>query len=377
VTGRPIQLVPSVQLACRACGERTPPDATRWRCNCGGLFDLEGPAFDGIVEADRQSLWRYGRALPFREPGTVERLLGLGEGLTSIVEEDIDGTAVHVKLEYASPTGSFKDRGAVTLVAAAVAVGATEIVVDSSGNAGTAISAYAARAGLRCSVFVPGGTSPKKLRQMGAHGAEVVEVPASREDTAAAAIKAVTDRAAFYASHVYSPFFFEGTKTYGLEVWEQLGTPDWLVLPVGNGTLVLGVALAYRELLAAGLAARLPRLLLVQAERSAPIADAFTTGSDHVAPVSNDGTIAEGIAIGAPARGDQLLEIVRAHGGTVVAVSEEAIANAAWRLAGRGLYVEPTAAAPLAGLLDALAGGVVERAASVVVPLSGSGLKAP
>jgi threonine synthase len=176
---------------------------------------------------------------------------------------------------------------------------------------------------------------------------------------------------------VYSPFFFEGTKTYGLEVWEQLGTPDWLVLPVGNGTLVLGVALAYRELLAAGLAARLPRLLLVQAERCAPIADAFTTGSDHVAPVSNDGTIAEGIAIGAPARGDQLLAIVRAHGGTVVAVSDEAIANAAGRLAGRGLYVEPTAAAPLAGLLDALAGGVVERTASVVVPLSGSGLKTP
>jgi threonine synthase len=227
-------------------------------------------------------------------------------------------------------------------------------------------------------VFVPGGTSPKKLRQMRAHGSDVVEVPGTREDTAAAAIEQVSRREAFYASHAYSPFFFEGTKTYGFELWEQLGSvPDWIVLPVGNGTLVLGVARAFDELEAIGLAERLPRLLLVQAERCAPIVAALRAGDDKVTAVTNGGTEAEGIAIAAPARGNQVLEVARRYRAEAVTVNDDELGAAGALLAARGLYVEPTAAAPLAGFLAAAVSGIVENASTVIVPLSGSGLKAP
>jgi threonine synthase len=324
------------------------------------------------------TLWRYAEALPFGPDDPVVAAISMGEGFTPLVPHRLDGVEVLLKLEFLSPTLSFKDRGAVVLVAQARALGAAELVADSSGNAGTAISAYAARAGLPCTVYVPGGTSPKKLRQMRAHGATVVEVDGSREDAATAAIEMVEAKRAYYASHVYNPFFFEGTKTYGLEIWEQLGWswPDLVVLPVGNGTLVLGVARALDELEAAGLIDHPPRLLLVQANGCAPIARAFVAGVEDVEPVSNEGTIAEGIAIGAPARGGQILAIVRRLGGTIVTVDDEAITAAVADLAARGLFVEPTAAAPLAGLAQYLAAHPEVRPDRVVAPLAGAGLKA-
>jgi threonine synthase len=225
-------------------------------------------------------------------------------------------------------------------------------------------------------VFVPAGTSDKKLRQMRAHGATVV-ASGTREDAAATAIETVTRRGAFYASHVYSPFFFEGTKTYGLELIEQLGRlPDRLVLPVGNGTLVLGVVRLLDALAGAGRIDALPHLLLVQSSACAPLAAALRSGAPAMTPVVNRGTVAEGIAIAAPPRGDQLIGIVRRLGATVVAVEDAEVTEATRWLASRGFYVEPTAAAPLAGLRAAISTGIVEAMATTVLPLSGTGLKA-
>ena len=339
-----------MRFRCGSCGTVVTPGPTTWRCGCGGAY----ARLDGTL------------------PSAVLERLTMGEGETPLVEVSLGGRAVVAKLELASPTLSFKDRGAVQVVAAAVTVGASEVVADSSGNAGTAIAAYAARAALPCTVFVSDAVAASKLAQMRAHGADVRLVAGSREDVAAAAVTAVERTGAFYASHVWNPWFFEGTKAYVHELHAQLGgrLPDVLLLPVGNGTLLLGAWRALQELQASGQIVELPRLVAVQAEACAPIAAAFAAGSAQVASVVNRGTVAEGIAIAAPARGAEVLAAVRATGGDVVTVTDDEVLAAQADLAKQGLFVEPTAAAPAAAVT------LLDPSASIAIPLSGAGLKA-
>ncbi|MBB5773408.1 pyridoxal-phosphate dependent enzyme [Nonomuraea jabiensis] len=359
---------------CR-CGRTHVVSADRWRCDCGGPLDLPVTAAVWPPRQETHSMWRHAGSIA----GAAELpwpAISLGEGLTPLVAA---GPRLRLKVEYASATGSFKDRGAVVLVALAKALGATRVVADSSGNAGTAVAAYAARAGLAAEIFVPGGTSEKKVRQIRGHGAEITLVDGSREDTAAAAAERVERAGLFYASHVHNPYFLEGTKTYALELFEQLGgtVPDTVVVPAGNGTLVLGAYRGFAALLAAGLVERLPRIVAVQAERCAPVAAAFDAGRDEVPAVPPAATLAEGIAIAAPARGGQLLRAVRESGGAVMTVSEQDIVEAHAGLAAQGFWVEPTGAVAYAAArrLEAVGSPLVEGGV-VVAPLCGSGLKA-
>jgi threonine synthase len=293
----------------------------------------------------------------------------MGEGNTPLIAVRLAGRDVRAKLEYASPTLSFKDRGAVFLVAAAVDLGAQRVVADSSGNAGVAIAAYAARAGLPCTVFVPAATAPMKVEAMRALGATVKTVDGSRERVATVAAAHVEDSGAFYASHVWNPWFFEGTKAYAHELWAQCGRrlPETIVLPAGNGTLVLGVWRGVQELLGAGDIDHAPRLVAVQAAACAPIAIAFTAGLDTVGPVTPRPTVAEGVAIAAPVRGGEILAAVRASGGSVETVTEEDIVSARRELAAQGLWVEPTAAVAAAA--------VAQLDGELVILLAGSGPK--
>jgi threonine synthase len=340
--------------------------------------------------AGASGLWRYREAIPV-DPACGARL-SMGEGLTPLITSGVDG--VSVKLEFLSPTGSFKDRGAVVLVARALARCAASLIADSSGNAGSAIAAYAARAGLPCRVFVPKATTAAKQAQIEAYGATLELVPGDRTATAQRAWAAVGEQKATYASHVYDPYFLQGTKTFAFEVWEQLGaTPDAVVIPAGNGTLLLGAWIGFSELRAAGLIASVPVLVAVQSERCAPLGAAFAQGADEPLTVPAQPTVAEGIAIPRPARGAEMLAAIRASGGVVVDVPEAAIASARTDLAARGLLVEPTAATAWAALGIARGLPALKRWAgvesepwtqarsalsgSVVVPLCGSGLKSP
>jgi threonine synthase len=331
---------------CIRCGATHEADAVRWRCDCGGWLDLPPPG-----------------------SGAQPEPVHLGEGRTPVVPVRIGGRTVQAKLEFLGPTLSFKDRGAAVLVGLARAVGARRLVADSSGNAGTALAAYAARAGLAIEVFVAASTAPAKLAQAVAHGADVVTVAGDREAVAAQAIARVEDTGAFYASHVYNPWFWEGTKHVVTELagTARTGLPSVLVLPAGNGTLVLGAHRALREL---DLLDRC-RIVAVQAERCAPIARADAAGVDDVEPVTNDGTVAEGIAIAAPARGAEVLAAVRRTGGRVVTVTDDEAATVGDELARQGLFVEPTAAAAAAGVLRL----TDDEAADAAVPLCGAGLK--
>lgn len=363
---------------CSACRAEHAIDASRWRCDCGGLLDLEGGtrAFPlAEVGARTTGLWRWAEALPFDPAGPYPPAVAMGEGRVPVLDARLGDRDVVVTLEYASPTLSFKDRGAAVLVAAAARVGAERLVADSSGNAGTAIAAYAARAGLACEVYVSSRVSPAKLAQIRAHGADLRTVDGDREAVAAAAVAAVEREGGFYASHVWNPLFHEGTKTWAFDVVLHLGAaPDVVVVPVGNGTLLLGAARGFSELLEAGVIDRVPRLVAVQAAACAPIARAFAAGYEGVPRVVDEGTVAEGIAIGAPARGAQCLAAVRATGGTVVSVGDDEVVAARAELAGQGLFVEPTAAAaPAAVRLP----GLRDHPGVVAVPLCGAGIKSP
>ncbi|WP_419785906.1 threonine synthase [Pseudodesulfovibrio sp.] len=360
------------EFVCRTCGERFPGESVRWRCDCGGLLDLDfTPALPVDKIASRApTLWRYREALPI--PAGAE--LSLGEGFTPLLPVEIGGREVLVKQEQLFPTGSYKDRGATVMIAMATHLGITDVVEDSSGNAGCAVAAYCAKAGVHCRIFVPADNSPGKLGQIELYGADLVPVPGSREDTAAACMDAAQDT--FYASHVYNPYFFHGTKTFAYEVVEQLGwkAPDTVVLPAGNGTLLIGAHLGFSELLQLGVIQSMPRLIAVQAAGCAPLATAFSSGAKYALDVSTSPTLAEGIAIAKPERGEQMLAAVRSTGGDFLTVNEEEIL-AAFRSMGRqGYCIEPTSAAIIAGAARHAAESAADEV--IVTAFTGHGLKA-
>ncbi|MGW3497023.1 pyridoxal-phosphate dependent enzyme [Streptomyces sp. NPDC001020] len=354
---------------CPVDGTRVSARSLDWCCPvCGGPLDLDfspTPAPLKSLLGRVNSMWRYAETLPLSGPS-----VSLGEGRTPLVELR---EGISAKLDFLMPTLSFKDRGAVLLAELALRLGPRQVVADSSGNAGTAIAAYCARAALPCTVYVPRGTSPKKLEQIGAHGARVHVVDGDREAAARAAREAADEPEVFYASHVFNPYFLHGTKTYVHELWEDLGgrLPEVLVLPVGNGTLLLGAALAVAELFAAGLIERRPALYAVQAAAVAPLAHAWEKGADDLVDVTPMApTAAEGIAIPRPPRARQILRAVRDSGGTFLTVTEDQIRHAQLDLASQGLYVESTGVACWAAVREGVLG---KRGA--VVPLCGAGLK--
>ncbi|MFF2652167.1 pyridoxal-phosphate dependent enzyme [Streptomyces sp. NPDC058045] len=357
---------------CPVDGARVPADSLAWCCpRCRGPLDLDFtpvPAPLSALTGRVNSLWRYAESLPLHDPRT-----SLGEGRTPLVS--LSGNVL-AKLDFLMPTLSFKDRGAVLLAELARRLGPDRVVADSSGNAGTSLAAYCARAALPCTVYIPAGTSAKKREQIAAHGARLEVVEGGREAAAAAARAAADTPGVFYASHVHNPYFLHGTKTYVLELWEGLGgeLPEVLVVPVGNGTLLLGAALAVAELHSAGLIERRPVLWAVQSAAVAPLAEAWRAGAEELTGrTAAAPTLAEGIAIPRPPRARQILRAVRSLDGAFLTVTEDQLRDAQRDLASRGLYVESTAAACWAAVRAHEA--FAEGGRTVALPLCGAGLK--
>ncbi len=314
-------------------------------------------------------MWRYRESIPIRHEAST---LSMGEGFTPLERMEINGSEVLIKIDYLFPTGSYKDRGASVLVSKMREWGVKKVVEDSSGNAGSAIAAYCAKAGIECDIYVPQATSPGKLVQIQAYGATVIRVEGSREKTAKRAMKAASGTP--YASHCWNPFFLHGTKTFAFEVWEQLGwrIPDTLVLPVGHGTLFLGAYLGFEELKEARLIKKIPRLVAVQSAFCAPLYQAFKKGWQETRPIEKKETVAEGIAIAEPVRGRQILEAIRETDGEVLVVTEKEILETMKAMGRRGHFIEPTSAATIAGLRQYLG---KRRREVVVSTLTGMGLK--
>jgi len=303
-------------------------------------------------------LWRYRRDLLIDgDPVT------LGEGATPLLRHG----QVWLKLEGISPTGSFKDRGASTAITAARAAGARTVVEDSSGNAGTSVAAYAAAAGLRARIFAPEDIVAAKARAIVALGAELVRVSGPRSAVTAAAIEAARD--AYDAGHARDDRFLEGTKTIAFELFEEMGSSlTDVITPVGQGTVLIGLAMGFADLVAAGRLERTPRLHGVQSEACAPLVRGAAIG--RPAPVVPQPSLADGIRIPEPTRSERSYAAVRYSGGRWLTVSEDAIGRA-WREAAHaGLLIEPTSAAALAGAR------ALNLPPSAAVIITGSGLKA-
>jgi threonine synthase len=360
-------------MVCRSCGGEFPLEERVWRCSCGGLLDLEFEADFPLekIRLRKPTMWRYREAIPISHDSNIISFL---EGYTPLLEVDLEDRTVLFKEDHLLPTGSFKDRGASVLISKARELRVGRVVEDSSGNAGCSIAAYSARAGIGCKIFVPWNVSPIKLIQMRSYGAEIVRVPGSREDAAAAALGAAEKE--YYASHSRNPFFLHGIKTFAFEVCEQLGwrAPDSVVLPVGNGTLLLGAYIGFKELLEAGVIHETPRIVGVQSSNCAPLYEAFKRGSVGIPDIEAGATIAEGVAVAKPPRGGQILEAVKASEGKLIAVGEAEIWESLREISRKGLCIEPTSAAAIAGLKRYL--GEADPKEVIVSTFTGHGLKA-
>ncbi|UIP01134.1 pyridoxal-phosphate dependent enzyme [Halobaculum sp. CBA1158] len=358
-------------LRCPECGAAY---ADRWRCECGHALEYadrplpDGPAPDPEAFDARDGLWSFGGFVP-ESPRVT-----LGEGMTPLVAAD--GWDAEFKLEYVFPTGSFKDRGATTTVSRAAGLGVDTVVEDSSGNAGAAIATYAARAGIDAEIYVPASVKETKLRAIRRAGATPVKTAGPRQATTDACIAAVEsgEDAGWYASHAWNPAFFAGTATVAYEIALQRdwSVPDAVVLPLGHGTLFLGAYRGFRALRDAGWTDGMPRLLGAQAAGHAPIVAAIH-GEDAAA---GDNDAADGIQIPRPVRRDQILAAIDDTDGDAIAVDETAVESELADLHAAGFYTEPTCAVAPAALRAYRERGVIARDDDVVVPLTGSGLKA-
>lgn len=360
-------------LKCYQCNQKYPIFDRRWRCDCGGVLDIEfSPSLDISKVAQRPpNLWRYRETIPLPEEAQP---VSFSEGFTPLLPVVFSGKNLFIKQDHLFPSGSYKDRGATVLISLAKWLGIERVVEDSSGNAGCAIAAYCANAHIGCEIYVPSDTSPGKLAQIRRYGARLQLTPGSREDTAAAVMQAAEKE--YYASHSWNPFFFHGTKTWAYEVCEQLGwtAPDTVILPAGNGTLLLGAAIGFRELASMGITHQIPRIIAVQAENCAPLATAFELRSMVLPTIEKRGTIAEGIAIAEPVRGKQILEEVGRSGGYFIKVKESEILASLDAMCRLGYYIEPTSAAVIAGARRYAP--TAKNSEVMVTTLTGSGLKA-
>lgn len=352
-------------------GEKFPIDMPIWRApNNKPLMISELP---GITRADidtsNRSIWRYAKSLPV----SISKPITMGEGCTPLVTKEIDGLECSFKLEWFSPTGSFKDRGASVLISFLNQQGIRKVIEDSSGNGGAAIAAYGAAAGMEVTILVPHYTQPAKIVQSKAYGAKVVLVPGKREDTESAAIR--MSKNVFYASHNWHPMFLQGTKTLGYEIWEDLGftLPNNVVIPASAGSNLLGCYLAFKELMASGETDRMPRLFVSQPQNCAPLYHAcHGTAQERFLP-----TVAEGTAITKPIRLQAMVNAIKETNGDVVTITENEIIHAAKRLATSGIYAETTSAHVWAGVRKLIENGQINASDRTVAILTGTGLKSP
>jgi threonine synthase len=229
---------------------------------------------------------------------------------------------------------------------------------------------------MRVKIRAPASTTPAKIAQVRAYGAQVQLVEGPREASETEAIRQSDET--FYAGHNWQPFFLEGTKSLAYELWEDLGfrAPDNVVMPVGAGSSLLGCAVGFRELLKAGQIARLPRLFVAQPLNCSPIDASFKAGVDTPVPRDVHKTIAEGTAIRNPMRLREIIGALRESEGGTVALTEDELVAALRRLARQGLFAEPTSASGAAALDKLVGAGAINARESTVVILTGAGLKA-
>jgi threonine synthase len=346
-------------------------------------YDLDriGRSFRPEVLSGREpTLWRYAEVLPVR---AAEHRLSLGEGFTPLLEaprlaSQLGVRRVWVKDEGQNPTGSFKARGLALAVARARELGVVEVAIPSAGNAGSALAAYAAAAGMKAHVVVPEDTPKPIVVEIRALGADLELIPGLITDAGRRVAEGAAAHGWFDLSTLKEPYRVEGKKTMGYELFEQLGRlPDVIIYPTGGGTGLVGMWKAFEEMERMGwIGAFRPRMVSVQATGCAPIVRAWERGVETAEPWADAHTYASGLRVPRAVGDFLMIRAIRASGGAAVAVSDEAMAEFVDRIgAATGIFAAPEGGATAAAIPRLLEMGVVRPGDEVVLFNTGSGLK--
>ncbi len=377
----------ATHLSCRECGHETELGSRHACYECFGPLEVAYslPRISRkSIESGPQSIWRYASLLPV--PPDVATRPNLDPGWTRLIRADqlarkLGMRELWIKDERGNPTHSFKDRVVGVALAAATELGFKVLACPSTGNLANAVAAAAARAGIRSVVIIPANLEPQKILASAIYGCTLVAVQGSYDDANKLASELADEREdwAFVNVNV-RPYYAEGSKTIGFEIAEQLGwqLPEQIVVPVASGAQLVKIDKGFRELVATGLVPDTGyKVFGAQATGCAPVAAAFRAGQDVVAPVRPD-TIAKSLAIGNPADGPFVLDVVRRTGGSVADVSDAELVDAIGLLAAtEGVFGETAGGVTLAVLSKLLAAGQIDPEARTVIINSGDGLKTP
>ena len=374
----------SWSLECSSCGTTRSADGLPGVCDCGQPYLVRyacapPPAAKSLLPERPWTMWRYREWLPLHDG---EAPVTLGEGGTPLlaavrVGERHGFADLWVKEEGANPTGSFKARGLAAAVTRATRAGARRFVVPTAGNAGVALAAYAARAGVAARVYAPASTPPTILRQIRSFDAELVLLDGHIGDCGKAARAYALESGAVDVSTLREPYRIEGKKSLALELAEQLGwtLPHAIVYPTGGGTGLIGMWKGFDELVRAGwVRGSLPRMYSVQAAGCAPVVQAFRAGAPGCTPWPDPQTIASGLRVPSPLGDRLMLSVLRKSGGEALAVTDAQLAAAATELQTlEGIDASPEGGATLAGVLELKARGAVKPEERVVLFNTGAG----
>jgi len=392
-----------VGYRCSLCGAEYLPGQVTYTCpKDGGNLDVL-PDYKAIKKKFQPedltsrsdfSLWRYLPLLPVSEPEGHSTPLHAA-GWTPVfalprLAEKLGLQHLWLKDESREPTASFKDRASAVVVTRAREIQAEVVVTASTGNAGAALAGMAAAVGQKAVIFAPRSAPPAKVAQLLVFGAQVILVDGSYDDAFDLTIQASQEFGWYCRNTGYNPFTAEGKKTAAFEIWEwwMEAHRDWhqkdspldnhppltIFVSVGDGNIISGIHKGFKDLLALGWIPNLPRIIGVQAEGSAAIANAFRAGGEEVIPVSA-ATIADSISVDLPRDGVRAVRAARETNGTYVTVTDEEIIRAIAELGRLGVFAEPAGAAAYAGLVRAAASGVVGSEDPILVLNTGSGLK--
>src|SRR5437016_6652175 len=374
-----------VELDCSACGKKYDPSIEQHLCTCGkpllARYDLRRAAATLNLKNLRvrpRTLWRYAEVLPNDDP------ISLGEGMTALIPAKRLGASIglqrlFIKDEGLNPTGSFKARGMTAAVTRARHLGARVLAAPTAGNAGGALAAYAAAAGLPAVIVMPADTPAANVMECQAFGAQVVKLNGLISDCGKY-VAEHKDREGWYdVSTLKEPYRVEGKKTMGYELWEQFGgkLPHVIFYPTGGGVGLSGMCKAFEELQGMGrIGSERPRMVAVQAEGCAPIVTAWEAHQSTAQFFPNAATIASGLRVPGPL-GDQLiLRMLRQTNGTAIAVTDKEMLHAGRELAKlEGIFAAPEGAATVVAARILAASGWIKPYETVVLFNTGTGYK--
>jgi threonine synthase len=375
-------------LECARCGKHFAAGQVHNLCDCGSpllaRYDLRraSPKLElRQLQSRARDLWRYREVLPVTQEASI---VSLGEGFTPLLHarrlgDKLGLPNLYLKDEAQNPTGSFKARGMAVAVSVAQELGIRRLAVPSAGNAGGALAAYAAKAGMEAAIFMPEDTPLVIRLECTLHGAKVTLVSGSIKDCGRVMRERLKGGDWFDVSTLREPYRLEGKKTMAYEVFEQLGgrLPDAMIYPTGGGTGLIGMWKAFGEMQELGwIAERRPRMFAVQAQGCAPMVRAFAGESEQAVEWVNPQTLASGLRVPAAIGDFLILRALRQSRGAALAVSDGEMLAAVREIAEtEGILTSPEGGATLAGLKKLLADGFLAGHESVVLFLTATGYK--